>query len=117
MEIFFKLLTIFCFLGIIYLIYLFYRKDQQDTKKCVSIPKDSKLKIKLVRFNPFRDTGGNQSFILTLLDSSNSGVILTSLHSRDTTRIYAKAVKNGETDKNSLSPEEKECLQKTIINS
>jgi len=117
MEIFFRLLTIFCFIGIVYLIYLFYRKDQQDTKKGVFIPKDAKLKIKLTRFNPFKDTGGNQSFILTLLDSSNSGIILTSLHNRDNTRIYAKPIANGEADKLTLSPEEKECLQKTINNS
>ena len=117
MELFFKLLTIFCFLGIIYLIYLFYKKDEKDRQKQLDIPKNSRLKIKLVRYNPFSDTGGNQSFILCILDSTDSGTILTSLHSRDNTRIYAKSVSKGQVDVHSLSKEEKECLQKTINNS
>jgi hypothetical protein len=59
----------------------------------------------LVRFNPFPDTGGNQSFALALLDESEDGVVISSLHSRTGTRIYAKAVTAGKTD-TSLSAEE-----------
>jgi hypothetical protein len=63
----------------------------------------------LVRFNPFPDTGGNQSFALALLDESNDGVIISSLHSRTGTRIYAKAVVAGKTDTN-LSTEEAQAI-------
>lgn len=59
----------------------------------------------LVRFNPFPDTGGNQSFALALLDESEDGVVISSLHSRTGTRIYAKGVVAGKTD-TSLSAEE-----------
>lgn len=63
----------------------------------------------LVRYNPFADTGGNQSFALALLDESEDGVIVTSLHSRTGTRMYAKAVNGGKAD-TSLSTEEQEAI-------
>ena len=63
----------------------------------------------LVRFNPFPDTGGNQSFALALLDESDDGFVVSSLHSRTGTRIYAKAVVGGKAD-TSLSTEENEAI-------
>ena len=64
----------------------------------------------LVRFNPFRDTGGDQSFALALLDESDSGFIVSSLHSRTGTRIYAKAIANGKAD-TTLSTEETQAIE------
>ena len=63
----------------------------------------------LVRFNPFPDTGGNQSFALALLDESDDGFIVSSLHSRTGTRIYAKAVTGGNVDAN-ISNEEQDAI-------
>lgn len=63
----------------------------------------------LVRFNPFPDTGGNQSFALALLDETEDGFVVSSLHSRTGTRIYAKAVVGGKSD-TSLSTEENEAM-------
>jgi hypothetical protein len=47
-------------------------------------------RIGFLRYNPFRDTGGDQSFVLTLADLDGNGVVVSSLHSRDVTRVYAK---------------------------
>lgn len=44
----------------------------------------------VVRFNPFANTGGDQSFCIALADAQGQGVVITSLHARDGTRIYAK---------------------------
>ena len=63
----------------------------------------------LVRFSPFDDTGGNQSFALALLDESDDGFIFSSLHSRTGTRIYAKSVANGKADA-TTSPEETQAI-------
>jgi hypothetical protein len=63
----------------------------------------------LMRFNPFPDTGGNQSFALALLDESDDGFVMSSLHSRTGTRIYAKVVTGGKAD-GSLSTEEQEAI-------
>jgi hypothetical protein len=46
--------------------------------------------VGLVRYNPFRDTGGDQSFVLALANAGGDGAIITSLHMRDVTRVYAK---------------------------
>ena len=67
-------------------------------------------RIGLVRFNPFEDTGGNQSFALALLDAEDDGLVISSLHSRGNTRIYAKAVSAGRPEA-ALSDEEAEALE------
>lgn len=69
-------------------------------------------KIGLVRFNPFSETGGDQSFTLAALDENNSGFIISSLHSRDNTRIYAKPVLKGSPQGYDFSKEEKEAISK-----
>jgi hypothetical protein len=68
-------------------------------------------KMGLVRFNPFEDTGGNQSFAVALLDANDDGLIVSSLHSRNGTRIYAKALSAGRADA-ALSEEEADALRR-----
>ena len=70
-------------------------------------------KIGFVRFNPFQDTGGDNSFMLVLLDRTNTGVLLSSLYMRDGIRLYAKSIEAG-TPKQVLSAEEKKVLENTI---
>lgn len=66
-------------------------------------------KVGFLRFNPFADTGGDQSFSLALLDHDNNGVVLSSLYIREGTRLYAKEIIKGEA-KQPLSNEEKRVL-------
>lgn len=70
-------------------------------------------RVGLVRFNPFEDTGGNQSFALALLDGRGDGFIVSSLHSRTGTRIYAKTIAKGASDA-ALSSEETEALKQAL---
>lgn len=67
-------------------------------------------KVGLVRFNPFSDTGGDQSFILALLNKNNTGVLISSLHARSTTRWYAKRIINGKSKDVQLSKEEEKAI-------
>ncbi len=67
----------------------------------------------LVRYNPFEDTGGNQSFALALLDVNGDGFVVSSLHSRAVTRVYAKAIAKGKSEA-ALSEEEAEALRKAL---
>ncbi len=73
-------------------------------------------KVGLVRFSPYREVGGNQSFSLALLDEGLNGVVISALHSRDITRVYAKPVIFGKQTRYNLSDEEKEAVRiaKTI---
>ena len=70
-------------------------------------------RIGLVRFNPFEDTGGNQSFALAMLDGRGDGFVVSSLHARAATRVYAKAIANGAAEA-ALSDEESEALKQAL---
>jgi hypothetical protein len=65
--------------------------------------------VGLVRFNPFNDTGSDQSFAIALLDDERSGVVVSSLRGRDGTRIFAKPIHAGQAS-HSLSAEEQKAL-------
>jgi hypothetical protein len=65
--------------------------------------------VALVRFNTFEDTGGNQSFALALVDPAGDGVVVTSLHARNQTRLYARTVRGGAAE-GALSADEAEAV-------
>jgi len=67
-------------------------------------------RIGFVRFNPFEDTGGNQSFALALLDAREDGIVISSLHTRTATRMYAKTVQAGRSD-GAMSDEENQAVE------
>lgn len=66
--------------------------------------------VGVMRFSPFRDTGGDQSFTLALLNEKNSGVVLLSLHGREGTRVYVKPIEMGKS-RYELSREEKQAIE------
>lgn len=70
-------------------------------------------RIGVVRFNPFPDTGGDQSFAIALLDSLGTGIVLSSLHSRTETRVFAKQVTGGRS-RHQLSDEEQDAIRKAL---
>lgn len=84
-------------------------------KALESVRRDGQLHVQrvgLVRFNPFSDTGGSQSFTLALLDGQNNGLVMTSLYARTGHRWYIKEVAAGKGKELALSKEEQAALQK-----
>lgn len=69
-------------------------------------------RVGLVRFNPFSDTGGSQSFTLALLDGHNNGLVMTSLYARTGHRWYVKEVIAGKGKELALSKEEQAAIKK-----
>ena len=69
--------------------------------------------VGLVRFSPFHDTGSDQSFALALLDGRRDGVVITALHSRKDSRLYAKPVERGSSSY-SLTPEERDAMSRAL---
>ncbi|MCG0277057.1 MAG: DUF4446 family protein [Thermanaeromonas sp.] len=67
-------------------------------------------RVGMVRFNAFSDTGSELSFALAVLSKEGDGFILTSLYSRDETRVFLKPVKRGR-PLYRLSEEEEKALQ------
>jgi hypothetical protein len=70
-------------------------------------------RVGIVRYNAFDDTGGNQSFALAMTDGDGNGFVLSSLHARAGTRVYAKAVTGGRAETH-LSDEESAALQRAL---
>lgn len=77
------------------------------------ISKKTIQKTGVVRFNPFNDIGGNQSFVIALLDDKNNGFVISSLFVKEGNRVYAKAIRDGKSD-HLLSEEEKEAINRAI---
>lgn len=67
-------------------------------------------KVGMVRFNPFAETGGNMSFSIALLDGRDNGIVISSLHGREGTRIYGKPLEMGQA-RYPLTDEEKEAIE------
>lgn len=91
-----------------------FKGDLGKTKKDLAdLEGDGKLhvqRVSLLRYNPYGDTGGDLSFSAALLDWKGNGIIVTSLHSRSATRVFAKPVDQGKAGKHQLSKEEQEAL-------
>lgn len=82
------------------------------------VGKDGELhiqKLGLVRFNPFSDTGGSQSFTLALLDKNDTGLVMTSLYARTGHRWYVKEVRGGKGKELELSKEEQASIKRAQL--
>lgn len=93
------------------------KKDIENLRKyCARIEEEGHFhiqKVGLLRFNPFKDTGGDQSFILSLVDKNDTGVIISGLYSRSGLRWYAKKVRKGKGVEHELSDDEKKALRES----
>jgi len=68
-------------------------------------------KVQTIRFNPFKDQGGNQSFSTCFLDEQGNGVVVSSLYSRDKVSVYAKPIIKYQSEFE-LSEEERQAIDK-----
>lgn len=95
-----------------------FRKESKKTKVDLDEVKEAGLlhvsRFGLLRYNPYEDTGGDQSFTVALLDMRGSGFVLTSLHARSQTRVFAKPITDGKSSKYRLSKEEEEVVKKAM---
>jgi hypothetical protein len=64
----------------------------------------------LIRYDAYGEMSGRQSTSIALLDSTQSGIVLSSIHHRDQARLYAKQVRGGRGELE-LSPEESEAIR------
>lgn len=95
-----------------------FRHDLDVLKDYLSKIEQSGLehiqRVELFRYNPYDNTGGDQSFSLALLNSRGNGIVLTSLHARSGTRVFAKSVIEGKIDKHQFSTEEELVIKKAL---
>ncbi|UUZ82545.1 DUF4446 family protein [Paenibacillus sp. P26] len=95
------------------------QKEKEAEQQIVEIRKQMrsmKSNIGIHRYNAFAERGSDLSFSVAILDEEQNGVVLTGIHNREETYVYAKPVEQGNS-KYTLSPEEKEaiirCLRKS----
>lgn len=75
--------------------------------------KTMKSRVGIHRYNAFESEGNDLSFSIAMLDEEANGVVLTGIHSREQTYLYAKPIDKGQS-KYHLSPEEKETITRTL---
>lgn len=86
-------------------------KSNKDMIRAIqTILNRSYQKTSIVRYDAFQGMGGQFSFVMTLLDRNDSGVMLNCIHNRESCYLYIKAVVQGECDVD-LSKEEKKSLE------
>ncbi|KAF0241588.1 MAG: hypothetical protein FD167_3987 [bacterium] len=68
--------------------------------------------VGIVRFNAFKEMGGDLSYAIALLDQKGNGIVISSIYGRDDARTYAKPIKGGKSTYQ-LSEEEELAIQKT----
>lgn len=91
-------------------------KVAKTSQELENLRKESKLhiqKVGIVRYNPFSNVGGDQSFSIALLSQENDGVVITSLYAEQGNRVYGKSIEKGKSQ-HSLSKEEEEAIKKAI---
>jgi predicted phosphohydrolase len=74
---------------------------------------DTVQKVAMVRYNPFSDSGGDQSFAVAMLDGNDTGVIFSSLYARSGPMIYAKPIEKG-ASQYALTDEERKVLDRAM---
>ncbi len=70
-------------------------------------------KIGLIRFNPFERIGGEQSFVISLLNKEDTGILINFIYTKEGLRVYTKKVKQGKGEEYTLSEEEQRAVLKS----
>lgn len=87
---------------------------QRDFEDLKSLSEGYVQKLGIVRYNPYNDTGGDQSFAVALLDAKGNGLVISSLHNRSITRVYSKPVVRGEEGAYPFSEEERAAIKRAM---
>lgn len=67
----------------------------------------------VVRYDAYKDTGGQQSASFAFLDATRTGTVVTAIQGRDYARIYVKDLDHGKASV-ALSPEEQEAVERAM---
>ncbi|MFH1401428.1 MAG: DUF4446 family protein [Parcubacteria group bacterium] len=87
-----------------------FKKISDELENLKKQQKCAIQKFGIIRFNPFREVGGDQSFSIALLDDNDTGAVLTSYYSRKESKVYGKPIRRGQSEY-PLSEEEQEAIR------
>ncbi len=86
-----------------------HKQQSQYIENMQSTMKLMKTNVGIHRYNAFDQQGNDLSFSVAFIDEYKSGIVISGIHSREQTYIYAKALEKGDS-KHVLSPEEKQAI-------
>lgn len=89
-----------------------FRKELDEYLESVEMRLDQSIRgVGTVRFNPFKGTGdgGHMSFATAFLDEDENGVVISTLSTRERMSIFAKPLKEGESEYE-LTQEERNAI-------
>ena len=93
------------------------RSEDRANKEAIRVlnknQRASYQKFGIVRYNAFKDMGGKMRFAIALLDYTNTGFIMNTVHSREGCYLYIKTVDCGQTEV-LLGSEEKDALEQAL---
>lgn len=72
-----------------------------------------KGRVGVHRFNAFSDSGSDLSFSVALVNEAQDGVVITGIHGREQTFLYAKPIDKGQSAY-MLTPEEKTAISQAM---
>ena len=71
-------------------------KNKKDIRELYKKLESTFQKVGIVKYDAFKQMGGQLSFSLALLDENDNGFILNSVHSAEGCYSYTKQIKNGQ---------------------
>lgn len=90
-----------------------HQETQLKVDEAISHINSTFHKLGIVKYDAFKEMGGNLSFALCMLDDANTGFILNTMHGRESSYTYIKEIIKGEAYA-TLGEEEKEALSKAL---
>lgn len=88
-------------------------KQAKQMKQVLARVHEHAAHLGIERYNAFGEYGNNLSFSLALINDDYNGIVLTGIHGREHTYVYAKPVEKGQSQY-TLSPEEQRSLETAI---
>ncbi|MFC4812625.1 DUF4446 family protein [Paenibacillus sp. GCM10023250] len=85
------------------------RSLQQTVDRLMEAVRKKRGNIGIHRYNAFAERGSDFSFSVAFVNDDKDGMVLSGLHGRDNTFVYAKPVKEGQSAY-TLTPEELEAI-------
>jgi hypothetical protein len=86
---------------------------EQQLQMVVQQMKKMKSNIGIYRYNAFAESGSDLSFSVAIVDEEMDGVVISGIHNREETYVYAKPLTQGQSQY-ALSPEEKEAIHRCV---
>ena len=92
----------------------YIEQNKKDIRKIYRNLEISYQKASLLRYDAFKESGGQLSFTMCILNDRNNGFIINSIHGNNGCYIYGKEIENG-LCKINLSEEEQQVLDKALL--